>query len=135
PVVSWSPMKISPELGFSRPVRHLKKVLFPAPFGPIRQRSSRSRRMKSTWLTAVTPPKRMVNPRVSTTISAKGLLHPPAATAGPPVSPARRPPAEQFLDRGKQPLRQAQHCNNENGAEHEGVFDQSLLAEQVFDVT
>jgi hypothetical protein len=34
--------------GHNCPVRHLKKVDLPAPFGPIRQRSSLSNRVKST---------------------------------------------------------------------------------------
>ena len=37
-------------------VRHLKKVLLPAPLGPIRQRSSPSDMEKSTRSTATTPP-------------------------------------------------------------------------------
>ena len=48
-------------VGLSWPVRHLKKVLLPAPFGPIRQRSSPSReREADAGRRATTPPKRMV---------------------------------------------------------------------------
>src|SRR5262245_44041846 len=47
----------------------LKKVLLPAPLGPIRQRSSRSRKVNATLLTASTPPKRTLRSWVSTTVS------------------------------------------------------------------
>ena len=43
----------------------LKKVLLPAPFGPIRQRSSPCRSAKSTPAMALTPPKRFSSARVS----------------------------------------------------------------------
>ena len=43
----------------------LKKVLLPAPFGPIRQRSSPRFNAKSTPAMALTPPKRFSSARVS----------------------------------------------------------------------
>ena len=73
PVVSSPRILISPAVGTSWPVRHLKKVDLPAPFGPIRQRSSLSYRVKSTWSTARTPPKCMDNPRVSTITGRRSL--------------------------------------------------------------
>src|SRR5215218_10420477 len=71
-------MKTRPWLGSRRicPVRHLKKVLLPAPFGPIRQRSSRSRSEKLTLFTACTPPKRIDRSRVSSTVSLTGVPRP-----------------------------------------------------------
>ena len=69
-VVSSPRMNTCPSVGRRRPVTQRKNVLFPAPLGPIRQRSSLSFRVKSTWSTATTPPKRTVSPTVSRTVSA-----------------------------------------------------------------
>src|SRR4051794_15614321 len=95
-------MKTRPCDGSRRicPVRHLKNVLLPAPFGPIRQRSSRSRSEKLTLLTACTPPKRIDRSRVSRTVSLNGAPRPASTPAGPPRErgpawerPGARPPA------------------------------------------
>src|SRR4051812_41300220 len=79
-------MKTRPWLWSRRiwPVRHLKKVLLPAPFGPIRQRSSRSASEKLTLLTACTPPKRIDRSRVSRTVSLNGAPRPTSTSADPP---------------------------------------------------
>src|SRR6185312_5229261 len=53
-----------PWLGSSCPVSILKKVIFPATFGPTRQRSSPSASVKLTLRTALTPPKCMLRSRV-----------------------------------------------------------------------
>src|SRR5690242_4503224 len=63
-----------PWLGSSCPVSILKNVLLPAPFGPIRQRSSPSSRTKLTLLTALTPPKCMLRSRVWSSCAAIALL-------------------------------------------------------------
>ena len=47
PVTSRPRQRMRPAVGLSWPVRHLKKVLLPAPLGPIRQRSSPSATAKS----------------------------------------------------------------------------------------
>ena len=61
-----SPMNvIVPSVGTNCPVRHLKNVLLPAPFGPSKHLNSPSWSIeKLTLLTAVTPPKRIVKPVV-----------------------------------------------------------------------
>ncbi len=133
PVVSWPSIRISPALGVSMPARHLKNVLLPAPFGPIRQRSSSRRRKKSTPSTALTPPNRMVTPRVSSTMSAIGASPGRARTVprGPPgPAPARQ--AGPLAERRHDAARQKQHRQNQNQAEHERVVDQRLLAEREF---
>ena len=58
----WS--STAPSLGASTPVRRLKNVVFPAPFGPMSEHSSSPPSSKSTWSTATRPPNRRVNPRV-----------------------------------------------------------------------
>ena len=45
-----------PEVGWYMPVRQLKKVVFPAPLGPIRPTISPGWMSRSTLLTAVRPP-------------------------------------------------------------------------------
>ena len=58
PVMS-SPLKtIRPELGRSTPVRQLKKVLLPAPFGPMMARILPGKTSKLTCDSAASPPKR-----------------------------------------------------------------------------
>jgi len=46
PVIGWPRNAIAPEVGTNCPVRVLKNVLLPAPFGPIKQRSSISSKVK-----------------------------------------------------------------------------------------
>src|SRR6185295_16685871 len=79
-------MKTRPWLWSRRiwPVRHLKNVLLPAPFGPMRQRSSRSASEKLTLLTACTPPKRIDRSRVSSTVSVNGAPRPASTPDDPP---------------------------------------------------
>src|SRR5690606_27817337 len=52
-----SARRTSPVVGTICPVRHLKNVLFPAPFGPIMQHSSSGFRLKLMSDRATTPPK------------------------------------------------------------------------------
>src|ERR1700736_1713741 len=61
----WNRMR--PTVGRSTPVRQLKNVLLPAPFGPMMARISPRRISKSTLLSAVNPPKRIVRPSVRST--------------------------------------------------------------------
>jgi hypothetical protein len=49
-----------PEVGVSIPETRLMKVVFPAPFGPIRPTISPSAMEKETSFTAVSPPKLLV---------------------------------------------------------------------------
>ena len=58
PVMS-SPLKMMrPEVGRSTPVRQLKNVLLPAPFGPMMARTSSRSTSKLTCVSAASPPKR-----------------------------------------------------------------------------
>jgi hypothetical protein len=58
----FSPLnRMRPEVGRSTPVRQLKKVLLPAPFGPMIARISPRRISKSMLSSAVSPPKRTVS--------------------------------------------------------------------------
>ncbi len=56
-----------PSVGTYRPVRQLKKVVLPAPLGPMRPTISPELTVRSTLRTAVRPPKRMVTPLASST--------------------------------------------------------------------
>src|ERR1700745_575156 len=59
PVISSPLNTMRPEEGRSTPVRQLKKVLLPAPLGPITARISPRATSKLTLLRAASPPKRM----------------------------------------------------------------------------
>ena len=65
PTMLWPSKRISPWSGASSPVTTLKKVVFPAPFGPIRPTIERGGMTRSTLLTATSPPKALVTPRAS----------------------------------------------------------------------
>src|SRR5499426_3015232 len=64
PVTSSPFRSTRPEVGRSTPVRQLKKVLLPAPLGPMTARISPRATSKLTPLSAVSPPKRTVSPSV-----------------------------------------------------------------------
>ena len=135
------------------PVRHLKNVLLPAPFGPIRQRSSRSRSAKLTLLTAMHAAEAHRQVAVSTTVSLIDLrfgvarMRARARRSARPLAAslvrrlrrcsrsrrahaargARATPAPQ---RRQDAARQQQHDEDQDRAEHQRVVDQRLLAEQ-----
>src|SRR5688572_23698792 len=63
--VMFSPLKITrPAVGRITPVRQLKNVLLPAPFGPMMALISPRATSKLTLLSAASPPKRTVRPSV-----------------------------------------------------------------------
>src|SRR5262252_847843 len=64
PAMSAPPKTIRPLVGRRTPVRQLKKVLLPAPLGPMIARISPRGTAKLTLLSAVSPPKRTVSPSV-----------------------------------------------------------------------
>src|SRR6266446_1562998 len=64
PVMSSPLNRMRPEEGRRTPVRQLKKVLLPAPFGPMMARISSRPTSKLTQLSAARPPKRTVNSSV-----------------------------------------------------------------------
>src|SRR5262245_39557772 len=59
--------RMRPEVGRTTPVRQLKNVLLPAPFGPMMARISPFPTSKLTRLSAVRPPKRTVKSSVRST--------------------------------------------------------------------
>src|SRR3989442_10437214 len=76
-----SPSKtMRPPVGRRRPVRQLKKVLLPAPFGPMRARTSPRRTSRVTPLRAVRPPKRIVRPSVRSRTPSGGDAERPVLT-------------------------------------------------------
>ena len=64
PVISLSWNQIRPALGFISPEINRKSVVFPAPFGPMIERSSPVYTVKSTRLTAMRLPKDRVSASV-----------------------------------------------------------------------
>src|SRR5689334_3941701 len=74
PATSSPSNRICPEEGRNTPVRQLKTVLFPAPFGPIIARTSPRSTAKLTRLSAVRPPKRTVRFSVRNNGAAPGII-------------------------------------------------------------
>src|SRR3954468_3594834 len=67
---------ITPDVGGRNLVRRLKKVVFPAPLGPISAWMSPRRTFRSTLFTATKPLNSLVRPWVSRMVSAdKRFLH------------------------------------------------------------
>src|SRR5215813_2210506 len=64
PAMSAPPKRMRPLVGRRTPVRQLKNVLLPAPFGPMIARISPRGTAKLTLLSAVSPPNRTVSPSV-----------------------------------------------------------------------
>src|ERR1700730_5176289 len=67
PEISAPSNFIEPDVGANVPDSMLKIVLLPEPFGPIRPRISPLSTLKDTSLTAVNPPKRLINPLTTST--------------------------------------------------------------------
>src|SRR5262245_47102831 len=68
-----SPSKtIEPRVGRRKPLSKLKQVVLPAPLGPIKPTISPLSTVRSTLLTAASPPKSRVSPRVSRSATGSG---------------------------------------------------------------
>src|SRR3979411_2701396 len=67
PVMSSPLQRMRPEVGLSTPVKQLKKVLLPAPFGPMMAHTSSRLTSKLTLESAARPPNRTVNSSVLST--------------------------------------------------------------------
>jgi hypothetical protein len=79
-----------PAVGRIRPLTMLKKVVFPAPFGPMRLTMDLSGISKSTALTATRPPKALVIPRVSRMFEVSSVISANHCLAGLPRSQEKR---------------------------------------------
>src|SRR6266852_3508731 len=105
PVTSSPSKTIDPAVGRRNPLRRLKHVVLPAPFGPIRPTISPVSTVSSTWLTAAKPPKRFVKLRVARSgIESGGRTRARRGRGLPPSEPRelsgqRDEPARQEQDR------------------------------------
>src|SRR6516225_5060119 len=125
--MSWPRNNTLPWLGSSWPVSILKNVLFPAPFGPIRQRSSPSASVKLTSLTALTPPKCIERSRVwssGAVIVLLRLLRLKTALLALPARAHQRLP--EIDQRRHQSLRDQQHKRDEDDTEDQGRVGKDL---------
>src|ERR1700734_4261781 len=57
PLMSWPSKRMRPDVGLKNPVIRLKKVVLPAPFGPMMARSSPGSTVIEISLTAIKLPK------------------------------------------------------------------------------
>ncbi len=67
PVTSRPLKRMRPSVGRYCPLSRLKKVVFPAPLGPMMDLRVNGATSRLTWSTATCPPKRMVRSWVETT--------------------------------------------------------------------
>src|ERR1700684_1168253 len=81
PVIALPSKMMRPEVGRSTPVKQLKNVLLPAPFGPMMARTSSRASSKLTADSAANPQKRTDNSSVFST----GAAAAPRSIAGEPV--------------------------------------------------
>src|SRR5262249_35044708 len=109
PAMSRPSKMIRPAVGECCPVSRLKKVVFPAPLGPITECSEPSSTSIVTALTAVSPPKDLVRRSVLT----RGI--------GPYRSGcvARRAPRPEARPRLDHPTPEEQHHDDEGNPEQE----------------
>src|SRR5882672_6496623 len=108
PAMSRPSKMMRPAVGASCPVSRLKKVVLPAPLGPITACRAPSWTSRVTALTAVSAPKALVSPSVLT----RGIgLH-----GGGPAGRAPRPEARPRLDDA---AAEEQHHDDEGHAEEE----------------
>src|SRR6185369_1987086 len=101
------------------PVNTLKNVVLPAPLGPMIEAMVPSRSSKSTELSAVSPPKRLVTPlaesRTAMRLDALPVLELPLSPAG-----------------GEDALRPEDHHQHQDQAEHHPLVLRGLeLSRQV----
>src|SRR5262244_4203995 len=83
---------IEPRLGRRNPVNRLKQVVLPAPLGPIRPTISPLSTVRSTRLTAASPPKSRVSSRVSRRATKSGRRTGRGRRGGaPPSEPGELP--------------------------------------------
>src|SRR6202140_994450 len=121
-VISWPSKKTSPEVDQRSPVRQLKKVDLPAPFGPIRPRISPCSSVTDAVSTALKLPKALVTSRASRSMPGSfrdRRLRRLVADAPDPV------------DQRQDAARLKPHDQHDDGAvDHEGEAG-ALAAEQV----
>src|SRR5437588_8773250 len=100
-----------PPVGGSSPARQLKKVDFPAPFGPMMPTISPSFTRRSAWATAVKPSKDLVTLCALSRMAVPDPLRPehPRGQGSPPQlqQAPRLEPAQQEDDRPIEDVRQA----------------------------
>src|SRR6185312_13520859 len=118
-----------PWLGASWPVSILKNVLLPAPFGPIRHRSSPSSSAKLTSRTARTPPKftprSMVCRSGAAIILLRRVRFEVLALHGAAGAPGQQP-LPQFGKRRHKTFRHQQYERDQDGAEDERGIGENL---------
>src|SRR5215470_8167429 len=108
-----SPSKtIEPRVGRRKPVKRLKQVVLPAPLGPIRPTISPLSTVRSTRLTAASPPKSRVSWRVSRRATKSGRRARRGRRGGPPPPELRELPGQGDETAGQEQDRQ-QHRDRE----------------------
>jgi hypothetical protein len=73
-VISLPLKNIFPDVGFNSPVMTLKRVVFPAPFGPMIPLTSPSWTEQVTLSRAVKPPKRIITETVSRSLFPEAMV-------------------------------------------------------------
>src|SRR5438094_7768624 len=118
---------IEPRVGRRKPVKRLKQVVLPAPFGPIRPTISPLSTVRSTRLTAASPPKRRVSSRVSRRATKSGRRTRRGRRGGPPPLELGEFPGQRDEPAGQEEDRQ-QHRDREEDrlvrASPEGLGEQ-----------
>src|SRR5205085_5913014 len=101
-----------PALGGITPEMALKKVVLPAPLGPMMPTSSPPSIATETPSTAVRPPKRTVTSRADSSASLLASTMPRL-----PAPPARQPSAQGLPAQRREAARQVQHRQDQQQAQ------------------
>src|SRR5450830_1729710 len=110
---------MEPDVGRCAPVRHEKRVVLPAPFGPMTPKISPGSTSNETALTATRPPKRFVSARTETMGSGIDVEAPQASRPKPPHE------AEEAFRLEEHDGDQERPVDEERGVEQAGI-DRSL---------
>src|SRR5882757_8272881 len=121
-VMSWPSNKTLPEVDMRSPVRQLKKVDLPAPFGPIRPKMSPCSSITDAASTALKLPKALVTSRASRSMRCSRCNCCLRSFAAPGPEP---------LDQGQNAARLKARDQYDDGAVHDEGQTRALAAEQI----
>src|SRR3954468_7305352 len=120
--MSWPPNSTFPEVDTRSPVRQLKKVDLPAPFGPIRPRMSPCSSVTDAESTALKLPKALGTSRASRSMRCSRRDFCLRSFAAPGPEP---------LDQGQNAARLKARDQYDDGAVHDEGQARALAAKQI----
>src|SRR5438105_8401092 len=117
---------MSPASGWTTPLTQLRRVVLPAPFGPMMPRTSPGSTVKVTSASAFTPPKRLLTAlTASRVMEAPTLTLPRSGGRELPRGPWAGPGGGRRRLAGRKPARAAEEVDDTPGAEDHADREQN----------